>query len=145
MKKLILVIALLIGFSTFVGAQSRGGIYTVESYSDTISGAETHNYTFDQFRLLQPYLFGAMIYSDHISGSTDSAYAYLQASFDGTNYFTVKSAATASTKFGATDAAVNLYSSASTDVWFYPYLRVSITHYATGTARYSIKLWLMTP
>lgn len=140
MKKILLILALLIGFTSYVGAQTQSQIYTLSSYADTISGADIHYYTFPN-QIKQAYLYGVGVYSDHISGSADSAYVTLQGSIDKTNYFDIKTA-TYAQRLGDADAATSITGADVNAIILYPYVRVKIQHYVTGTARYKVYLWL---
>ena len=140
MKKILLILALFIGMTSYVGAQTQSQIYTIENYTDTISGADIHYYTFAN-QIRQGYLWGISVYSDHITGTADSAYVTLQGSIDKTNYFDVEAAGYAD-RLGDADASMTLTSDDMYDVFMYPYLRVKVQHYVVGTARYQIKLWL---
>ena len=142
MKKIIVfyLIAILAAMAPRVTAQSVKVIPTVTlSSTDTMSGVVTK--TYDR-TITANYNWAVSVWWDHLSGSTDSCYCYIQESVDGTNYNSVVGAPRAA--FGTTDA--NYIWSGGTGnlpvVWAPNYMRVSCSHKNTGTGRPYVKLQL---
>ncbi len=142
MKKILAfcLIAMIGIFATSVTAQTVKLVPTVTiSVPDSLTGNVTK--TYDR-TITANYNWSVGVYWDHISGTTDSCYCYLQESVDGTNYNTVVGAPRAA--FGTTDA--NYIWSGGTGnlplVWAPNYLRVSCTHKNTGYGKPYIKLQL---
>ena len=142
MKKFIAfcLIAFIAFSASQVTAQSVKLIPVVTiSSTDTLSGVITK--TYDR-TITGNYNWSVSVLWDHLSGSTDSCYCYLQESVDGTNYVTVAGAARAA--FGITDASY-IWSGGTgilPPIWAPNYLRVSCSHKNTGTGRPYVKLQL---
>ncbi len=142
MKKIIVfyLIAILAAMAPRVTAQSVKVIPTVTlSSTDTMSGVVTK--TYDR-TITGNYNWSVSVNWDHLSGSTDSCYCYIQESVDGTNYVTVAGATRAA--FGVNDATF-IWSGGTGNlpvVWAPNYMRVSCSHKNTGTGRPYVKLQL---
>ena len=142
MKKIIVfcLIAFLGIMATQTTAQTIKLVPVVTiSSTDTLSGVQTK--TYDR-TITANYNWAVSVWWDHLSGSTDSCYCYIQGSVDGTNYNSVVGAPRAA--FGTTDA--NYIWSGGTGglpvVWAPNYMRVSCSHKNTGTGRPYVKLQL---
>jgi len=136
-----LLIALALGITPLSNTKAQVPVLTITSYADTISGAETHTYDYSR-AIIDPSYMSVQIIFDHISGSSDSCKCKLQSSLDKTNFFDLSGYAQGiSDKFGTSDANHIFYY--NTYPYVAPYLRVSCQHWATGTARFKILLYLM--
>lgn len=134
----------LIAFIAFVAFQTKAQTVKLVpvvtlSTTDTMSGVQTK--TYDR-TITANYNWSVSTFWDHLSGTTDSCYCYIQESVDGTNYTTVVGAPRAA--FGASDATY-IWSGGTGNlplVWAPNYMRVSCSHKNTGTGRPYIKLQL---
>lgn len=141
MKKLISIFAIVILFAVSVPAQR----VVMASYADTLSGSQTKYYPAASMPDLAYGSFQA--YVDHLTGTSDSTYVYLQGSTDNVIWNNLQlvtyAGSVASTTSMATDFKCVRFS--DTDAGFLwhisavltlPYYRFAVTHYATGTVRF---------
>lgn len=142
------MMAVMLLFCLTVSAQR----YTAANYGDTITNTSATSYAVPV--ALSDLCYGAFgVYVDHITGSSDSTYVYVQGSIDNSNWTTLGStAATTSGTITITSPASTsfvigkVYQTDGAVLWTpttaltLPYYRFYVSHMATGTIR--VKAWM---
>jgi len=144
MKRIALFILLMVAVTVTSFAQRR----VMANYTDTLTNVQIKYYPAE---VMPELAYGSFqIYVDHLSGTSDSTWVYIQGSADNSTWQNLSSTAYSSSVLYSSGAATEFKTVRFIDadagfIWnigsllTMPYYRYAVYHYGTGTVR--VKGW----